>query len=482
MTNPFSETTTCAYLSNYWLQKSTLSNGTVTTYTHNPLGQLSEIASKSSTTTLSDYASMIYDGVGNRTSWNATIPQSSMYSGLTNYNYDNRNQLTSEQSTRNGSYTNNFVYDGISSNTTGSGNPTTFRNVSGLTYNSNNQANGITYDGDGNPNARQGSTLSFDAENRLTAYGNIMVATYDQQNLRVSKQTSAGTKYFLYDDNRHPICEFNASGSLVATNTFSANGLVSRRTMGISIFYTFDPQGNVAQRLNNSGNVTNSSLFDGFGYSAAPGTSANDPFGFGAEFGYYTDAETGLQLLTYRYYDSTNGRFINRDPIGNSGGINIYSYAQNNSINHDDPTGLKVYDCDRPIFPWWMGCFNTHNHRHWFLIVDTCTSGTTEGYMGWGPNGIYNYPGNNTAGYPLNGYQSSCKELLNVSPAQEKCLCDNFHAAQAGSIMCGYKWVKPGITTYGAENICQSFVNCLFEKCQLPVDKSEFGSQWYETD
>ena len=46
----------------------------------------------------------------------------------------------------------------------------------------------------------------------------------------------------------------------------------------------------------------------------------HDPAGFGGQFGYYTDTETGLLCLTHRYYDPGTGKFINRDPIGYAGG------------------------------------------------------------------------------------------------------------------------------------------------------------------
>ncbi|POM17554.1 Putative deoxyribonuclease RhsC [Burkholderia cepacia] len=45
--------------------------------------------------------------------------------------------------------------------------------------------------------------------------------------------------------------------------------------------------------------------------------------------GQYLDRETGLHYNTFRFYDPDIGRFINPDPIGLSGGHNLYTYAEN---------------------------------------------------------------------------------------------------------------------------------------------------------
>ncbi len=69
-------------------------------------------------------------------------------------------------------------------------------------------------------------------------------------------------------------------------------------------------------------------------------TIAHDPAGFGGQFGYYTDRETGLLCLTHRYYDAGTGRFINRDPLGYAGGANLYGFCGDNPVNEMDPSGL----------------------------------------------------------------------------------------------------------------------------------------------
>ena len=116
------------------------------------------------------------------------------------------------------------------------------------------------------------------------------------------------------------MAELDANGSIQALNTFGANGLVSRHTTATnsSVFYTFDERGNVDQRLDSSG-VLSIDLYDAFG--ARTGTTPpSDPWGFGAQWGYQSDAETGLVLCTNRYYDPQQGRFVTRDPVGYDGG------------------------------------------------------------------------------------------------------------------------------------------------------------------
>lgn len=48
----------------------------------------------------------------------------------------------------------------------------------------------------------------------------------------------------------------------------------------------------------------------------------------------------GFYMAIYRMYDAEMGRWVNRDPIGEAGGIGLYSYVLNSPLSLSDPTGL----------------------------------------------------------------------------------------------------------------------------------------------
>lgn len=47
-----------------------------------------------------------------------------------------------------------------------------------------------------------------------------------------------------------------------------------------------------------------------------------------------------MDYNTMRYYDPISARYLSRDPIWERGGINLYSFVCNSSLNHFDPIGL----------------------------------------------------------------------------------------------------------------------------------------------
>jgi RHS repeat-associated protein len=50
---------------------------------------------------------------------------------------------------------------------------------------------------------------------------------------------------------------------------------------------------------------------------------------------------SGLSYYLYRYYAAESQTWVNRDPIAETGGLNLYLYARNNPINWTDAFGLR---------------------------------------------------------------------------------------------------------------------------------------------
>ena len=64
--------------------------------------------------------------------------------------------------------------------------------------------------------------------------------------------------------------------------------------------------------------------------------------------GQYGALNTDFIYNGFRDYDPEIGRYLQSDPIGLEGGINTYTYANNNPVRFTDPFGLAVSDCISP--------------------------------------------------------------------------------------------------------------------------------------
>ncbi len=273
-------------------------------------------------------------------------------------------RLTDESSDRFGSYNRSYALDAAFNRTGATGsngqNPSWSRTLTG---NSNNQITGSTftqngttsntYDGEGNrTSVTSGDTTTFydfDAQQRLSqvrrstggAAATVqMKAGYSSDGLRAWKEDAQGVRtYFLYDGDQL-VGEFDQSGVLQASQTWGAEGLSYRRTAsGASAgnrFYSWDVRGNVAATTDSTGAVVNTPSSDGFSSSGGTEPCAT----FGGQVGGYRDSETGLVLFGQRYYDSSLGSWLTRDPIAENRGINLYSYVQGNPTNWFDEDGL----------------------------------------------------------------------------------------------------------------------------------------------
>ncbi len=103
-----------------------------------------------------------------------------------------------------------------------------------------------------------------------------------------------------------------------------------------------------------NGQVTQDWAYTAFGEPAdldGPGGPAvgQSRYGYAGDWGYETNSkwpiangEFPFLHVGYRWYDPDTGRFLQRDPIGVSGGLNVYTYVENGPSWMVDPHGLQA--------------------------------------------------------------------------------------------------------------------------------------------
>jgi RHS repeat-associated protein len=87
---------------------------------------------------------------------------------------------------------------------------------------------------------------------------------------------------------------------------------------------------------------------------------------------------SGFYNYGYRFYAPGMGRWINRDPIGESGGLNLYAFGPNSPVNGYDPYGMDWLDNSSNLASGWGDTLSlgaTWYVREYFElneVVDEC--------------------------------------------------------------------------------------------------------------
>ena len=165
-------------------------------------------------------------------------------------------------------------------------------------------------------------------------------------------------------------------------------------------------------------------------FSARRRISSKDPFGNTlSKAGPLADANTyrfsskdyhqnsGLYYYGYRFYDPNLQRWLNRDPIGELGAINLYGFVGNNPINFVDPFGLLT-----AVFVGGPSPADAQN-----------SSGNPFGHaaIAFTGQGIFSFgtpenPGSSFTDFLNNQakYRDGTVYILNTTPEQEKAMID----------------------------------------------------------
>jgi RHS repeat-associated protein len=275
---------------------------------------------------------------GNRTT--ATEP-----SGRTlNWTYDGIYRLTNETiNSASVSYGLDPVGNRLSQTSSIPGIPTgTF------SYDTNDRLATETYDNSGNTLVSGVRMFVYDFENRLKSMNNGAVTLqYDGDGNRVAKTVGAVTTRYLVDDvnptGYAQVVEEVASAAVQRTYTYGLQRISQAQTVNSTwtpSFYGYDGLGSVRQLTDSTGTVTDTYNYDAWGNVVnATGSTPNVYLYRGEQF----DTDLKLYYLRARYFNSSAGRFLTRDPAAGSrmspGTLHKYMYAAADPVNRIDPRG-----------------------------------------------------------------------------------------------------------------------------------------------
>ena len=105
----------------------------------------------------------------------------------------------------------------------------------------------------------------------------------------------------------------------------------------------YDHNGNIVRYVSEAGTTSASYTYDPYGTVVEAEGPLADVFSFGFSTKYH-DRETGLVAYQQRFYHPPNGRWLNRDPIEERGGVNLYAFCENNPIYEIDSLGENLFD------------------------------------------------------------------------------------------------------------------------------------------
>lgn len=293
-----------------------------------------------------------YDSNGNITAITNTLDVSKNKS----FTYDNLDRLWTATSTGIwGSLA--WTYDGVGNRQTeNAGAYTYYQNTNKL-----NTANGIAfaYDNNGNTTTEAARQYVYNQNQRLIQVNDGAITanyTYNGSGQRVKKVVNGVTTVFHYGLSGQIIAESNSAGTITAEYVYLNGQPLAKMEGANTYYYHNDHLGTPQKMTDSSGTVVWSADYKPFGEATV---SQSSTLTNNLRFpGQYFDAETGLNYNYYRDYNPVIGRYLEADPIGLQGGINLYVYVRNNPSKGKDPFGL-IEMC----IPWYSKSSDWEIHK-----------------------------------------------------------------------------------------------------------------------
>ena len=334
----------------------TYPNGLTASWTYGNRGELLEVDNALSDGSVSKYV-YTYDAAGRRIGCDKsgsafTTPDTYAYL------YNVRSELTNATAEVDAAYRYGYDFDDI-----GNRRSSVERRTQSAEYTANNlnQYTAVDafvpqYDADGNQTLVKTATgvwqVTYNGENRPILWTHLVDESNNQTNQTISmsfdrmgRRVTKNGQRFVYNGYLQ-VANYHLSSTNYHLFVWDPTEPVATRPLvwtknDISSYYAFDGNKNVSEVLAADGSLAAHYEYAPFGaLTVSRGASAaTNPFRFSSE---YAEDDTATVYYNYRHYEPVMGRWLGRDPIGESGGRGVYLFVTNVPVLYADRIGLDV--------------------------------------------------------------------------------------------------------------------------------------------
>lgn len=169
---------------------------------------------------------------------------------------------------------------------------------------------------------------------------------YDALGRRVATTNAEGTERHVYDENWQVIADVDAEGNVLRSYEWGEgiDRLLAVRIGARTYAALTDVQGTVWGYADAHGAVVARWTYDAWGNVLSEEVAARAAGLRAVRYrfqGRECSAATGLVNFRMRWYDPVTGRWLSKDPIGLSGGLNLYAFCEGDPVNKTDPDGMS---------------------------------------------------------------------------------------------------------------------------------------------
>jgi RHS repeat-associated protein len=313
------------------LASQTNANGTASTYAYSPTREWLTGITTTSGATLRQQSQLNRDAEGKVVAITSPLAHESW-----SYVYDDLKRLITAQSQTDGTQT--FAYD----------------YVGNMTYNS--LVGGYSYPPAGQPrphavSATAAGAFAYDANGNMLSDASARAYRYDASNHLASVQGDT----FFYDPDGARIKKVSGGVTTyyVGGGVEVTNGVFKKR-LSLAGHLVAETDGGARHWLHTDDKGSLVSVSDAYGsevqryeYRPFGDRLSQEGAGYAETHGYIGEEldDSGLLFLNARYYDPKLARFTSADPLPQptSSRLNRYAYADNDPVNHSDPSG-RAFD------------------------------------------------------------------------------------------------------------------------------------------